>query len=263
MTQAKSDATYPDLKDKVVLITGAGAGLGRAMAVAFAKQGARLLLNDLHKDAALETHALLEEFSGRAEIYPGSITDADVVDGLFSYAADTMGGVDILINNAGLSGVAPTADLSRDAWNTCLDINLSAPLFCAQHALKGMSEKQKGVILNMSSIYGVVAAPKRAAYCATKAGLAMLTKVLAVEWAEFGVRVNAIAPGYAKTALVDDLIDRGDIDVAALENRTPINRLITPEEVAALAVFLASDAASSITGQTVAPDGGWTAYGYV
>ena len=121
----------------------------------------------------------------------------------------------------------------------------------------------RGVILNISSAYGIVAAPNRVAYCATKAAVAMMSKVLAIEWAEKGLRVNALAPGYVETNLVMDLVKQGKIDLQALARRTPQGRIAIPEEIARVAVFLASNASSHITGQVIAVDGGWTAYGYV
>lgn len=126
-----------------------------------------------------------------------------------------------------------------------------------------MVPQGSGVILNISSIYGVVAAPNRLAYCATKSAVAMMTKGLAIEWGEHGIRVNALAPGYVKTALVEQLVEAHRIDDRALAKRTPLGRLATTEEIADLAVFLASDKARYITGQVVGVDGGWTAYGYI
>jgi len=126
-----------------------------------------------------------------------------------------------------------------------------------------MVPQRSGVILNISSIYGVVAAPNRLAYCATKSAVAMIAKELAIEWAEHGIRVNALAPGYARTALVEQLVEAQRIDDRALAKRTPLGRLATAEEIADLAVFLASDKARYITGQVVGIDGGWTAYGYI
>jgi NAD(P)-dependent dehydrogenase (short-subunit alcohol dehydrogenase family) len=126
-----------------------------------------------------------------------------------------------------------------------------------------MVAQRAGVIINTASMYGVVAAPNRAAYCASKAAVAMLTRSLAVEWGEHGVRVNAIAPGYVRTALVDDLVARGRMDLAALTRHTPSGRLGTPEEVAALVLFLASDNAAFINGHVAVADGGWSANGYI
>ena len=126
-----------------------------------------------------------------------------------------------------------------------------------------MTAQGGGVIVNLGSIYSVVAGPNRAAYCATKAAVANLTKVLAIEWAGRGVRVNAVAPGYVRTAATDALVDAGKLDVDALERRTPLGYLATPEQIADAVAFLASEQASYVTGQILGVDGGWTAYGYV
>jgi len=255
--------SFPDLNQRRVLITGAGAGLGRAMALAFAQQNCRLILNDLNPESVGSVRTEAEALGATCLSHVGSVTSDEALDVMFSQSDEVFGGVDILINNAGLSAIVPSAEITLKKWNQCLDVNLTAPLRCSQRAASGMMERGYGVILNMSSIYGLVAAPERVAYCATKAALAMMTKVLAVEWAIKGIRVNGLAPTYVRTSFVDELVDDGKLDISAIEARTPNKRLSTPEEVANLALFLASDAASAITGQVVAVDGGWTSYGYV
>lgn len=256
-------SSYPDLASKRVLITGAGAGLGRAMALAFADQGCRLIVNDLDPIAAKTIHEEIHNRGAEVISHCGSVTEEQDLQTLFKDANDRFSAVDILINNAGISTHEPTLEISMEKWGRCLDVNLTAPLRCAQLAAGGMIERGNGVILNMSSIYGLVTAPHRVAYCSTKAALAMMTRVMAIEWAEFGLRVNALAPTYVRTALVEELAEQGKLNIPSLEKRTPNGRLATTEEVANLALFLASDVASAITGQIVAVDGGWTAYGYI
>jgi NAD(P)-dependent dehydrogenase (short-subunit alcohol dehydrogenase family) len=144
-----------------------------------------------------------------------------------------------------------------------LDINLTGVFLCTQEAARKMIRAGGGVIVNIASIYGLVAAPNRAGYCATKAAVAMLTKVLAIEGAQEGLRVDAIAPGYVRTGLMMDLVEQKKIDLESLQERIPQGRLATPEEIAQVCIFLASDISSHITGQVIGVDGGWTAYGYI
>jgi NAD(P)-dependent dehydrogenase (short-subunit alcohol dehydrogenase family) len=171
--------------------------------------------------------------------------------------------VDVLVNNAGRTLVAASESVPEDDWRRTLDLNLTACFVLSQEIGRSMLARGRGSIINISSVTGAVAFPRRVAYCVSKAGLDMLTRVLAVEWAARGVRVNAIAPGYVATEMVRELSAGGVLDEAALARRTPLGRLATPEEVAEAAVFLASDAASYVTGTVLRVDGGWTAYGYV
>ena len=182
---------------------------------------------------------------------------------VFSQCVQRFGRIDILLNNAGVSVNKPSLELTVDEWRRGIDINLNGSFICAQAAARRMVEQSSGVIVNIASMYGVVAAPQRAAYCASKAGVVALTKTLAVEWAAYGIRVNAIGPGYTLTALVEELGKDGRLDLDALRRRTPLGRLGTPEEIAQLALFLASDRAAFVTGHTLVADGGWTANGYL
>lgn len=254
-----TEVIYPDLTQKRVLITGGAAGIGYAIAEAFAKQGCRIALFDVD-EAGLER--ALNSLRGAVGKH-GSVTDSDAVNAAFTLTDEAFGGVDIVVNNAGISMNKPTLELSLQEWQKALDINLTGVFLCCQAAARRMVPQRSGVILNISSIYGVVAAPNRLAYCATKSAVAMMAKELAIEWAEHGIRVNALAPGYARTALVEQLVEAQRIDDRALAKRTPLGRLATAEEIADLAVFLASDKARYITGQVVGIDGGWTAYGYI
>ena len=157
----------------------------------------------------------------------------------------------------------PSEDLAANDWRQALDVNLAGSFLCAQAAGRRMLAQGRGVILNIASMYGLVAAPERLAYCVSKAGVVMLTRALGIEWAGRGVRVNAIAPGYVRTALVEGLVERGRLDIPRLERRTPQGRLGSVEEVAEVALFLASERAGFMVGQTVVLDGGWSAWGYV
>jgi len=253
----------PPATPPVVLVTGGAAGLGRAIAERFACGGHAVALLD-RDAAAVETAAAdLRALGVPALGIAGSVTDEAAVEAAVSAVAETFGRLDILINNAGISCNKPTLELGVDEWRRALDINLTGVFLCAQAAGRRMVAQGRGTIVNMGSMYGTVAAPNRAGYCATKSAVDMLTRVLALEWAPHGLRVNAIAPGYVRTALLDELIDQGRVDADALIARTPARRFGRPEEVAELAFFLASDNAAFINGQVVGLDGGWTANGYL
>lgn len=245
-----------------VVVTGGGSGLGCAIAQRFAAAGEPVLVFDRDGEAAERCVAEIENAGGRAAAYVGSVSEeGDVVDAMAA-AVERYGALRVLVNNAGISCNRPTLELSLEEWKRSLDVNLTGVFLCAREAARHM-QGAEGVILNMSSMYGVVAAPNRLGYCATKSAVAMMTKSLAVEWAREGIRVNAIAPGYIRTALLEELIADGRVDADALMQRTPQGRFGTPEEVADLAYFLASAQARFITGQTVGLDGGWTANGYL
>ncbi|WP_291768461.1 SDR family NAD(P)-dependent oxidoreductase [Castellaniella sp.] len=256
---------FAGLADKVVFITGAASGLGRAMAHAFAACQSRLVLFDMDAEGMERVRAELEAANPGVGIQcrQGLVNDEAAVDQVFAETEQAWGHVDVLLNNAGISMNCPTLELPGDQWRKAMDVNLNGVFYCARAAGRLMTARGRGVIVNTSSMYGVVAAPNRAAYCASKAAVAMLTKSLAVEWGPLGVRVNAIAPGYVRTALVDDLVARGRMDLDALSRRTPLGRLGTPEEIAALVLFLASDNAAFINGHVAVADGGWSAYGYI
>ncbi|UVE16137.1 glucose 1-dehydrogenase [Pseudomonas sp. LS44] len=256
---------YPELAGKVAFVTGAASGIGLAMAKAFAANGAHLALFDINASALEQVRGELGETHPgiQLEAIAGSITDPQVVEDAMQRTVESFGRVDVLLNNAGIAMNRPTLELSADDWRRAIDINLNGVFYCAQAAGRRMVDQSSGVILNTASMYGLSAAPERAAYCGSKAAVVMLTKVLAIEWAKAGVRVNAIAPGYVQTALVDQLVRDGRMDLDALTARTPAGRLAQPEEIAGVALFLAADAAAFINGQTLVADGGWTAYGYI
>ncbi|WP_137127837.1 SDR family NAD(P)-dependent oxidoreductase [Roseomonas sp. HF4] len=235
-----------------VLVTGGARGIGRAVADAFAAQGARVCILD--RDAVPEAPA------GWLCI-AGNVANPAAVEAAFAAMDAAWGGVDVAIANAGLAMNTPTLDLSAQDWQRALDVNLTGAFLTAQAAARRMVRDGAGLILFTSSLYGSIGGAERAAYCATKAAVANLARALACEWGPAGVRVNALAPGYTETDLVAGLVAAGRLDPKRLAARAPLGRLVQPEEVAALACFLASPAAAAITGAVLPVDAGWAANG--
>ena len=254
---------YPGVAGKIVFNTGAASGIGLAMAHAFASQGAHLMLLDLDETGLMRAKSeLLTAYPGlRVETCVASITDPSAVDVAMQKTLESFGRIDVLLNNAGISMNKPSLDVTPEEWRRTIDIDLSGIFFCCQSAARRMIPQGGGVILATASMWGLASSARRTAYCAAKAGVVSLCKSLAVEWAEHAIRVNAICPGYIQTALVSDLVGRGVLDEQALNKRTPLGRLGTPEEVAQTALYLASDLAAFVTGHAMVLDGGWTANG--
>ena len=262
--QPFAKATFPGLAGKVVLNTGAGGGIGRAMAHAFARHGARLMLLDIDLEGLEQTQSQLrKQYPGiEVQTIQASITDDLAVEQACAITEADFGRIDILLNNAGISMNKSSLELTPAEWRRAIDIDLSGVFYCSQAAGKRMVRQSGGVIVSTSSIWGLSASANRLAYCASKAGVISLTKCLAAEWAKHGIRVNAICPGYTHTALMDDLMERGVIDHADLCSKTPMNRLGHPDEMAEAALYMASDAAAFVTGHALVSDGGWLADGY-
>jgi NAD(P)-dependent dehydrogenase (short-subunit alcohol dehydrogenase family) len=251
------------LANQRAIVTGAADGLGRAIASAFAREGASVVIFDIDEAKAKTLAVELAASGHRAVAVCGSVTEVADVERAIARAEELFGGIDILVNNAGISGNRPSLEVSDEFWRRVIDIDLNGVFLCSRAAGRRMVAQSSGVIVNIASIFGELAAPERLPYCVAKAGVCMLTKVLAVEWGSRGVRVNAVAPGYVRTALIDDLATKGRLDLAALRKRAPLGRMGDPGEIAELCVFLASSQAAFITGQIYCIDGGWSAYGFI
>jgi len=252
------------LEGKTAIVTGSTKGIGLGIARAYAREGARVIVNSRNARESEQVAAEIRARGGRAVAIAADLSRSDEVRRLAREGAEALDGrVDILVNNAGHPRVAPSVELAEADYRYTLDLNLNAYFLLSQEVARGMLARGRGAIVNVSSINGTIAFPQRLAYCVSKAGVNMLTKVLAIEWAARGVRVNAIAPGYVRTEMVGALAEQKILDEAVLSRRTPMGRLGTAEEIAEAAVYLASDAASYVTGAVLTIDGGWMAYGYI
>lgn len=256
------------LNDKVALITGAGSGIGLEISKEFAKEGAKVILADLNEDAVKKAAEDLSAEGYEAIPVVCDVTNEKQVEEGFSKALDKFGRLDILINNAGIQHVADLEDFPTDKFEQMISIMLTAPFKATKLAFPHMKKQKFGRIINMASINGLVGFAGKAAYCSAKHGLIGLSKVAALEGAEHGITVNAICPGYIDTPLVQNQLK----DIAKTRNVSvdkvfedvfypliPQKRLLTVQEIADYAIFLASDKAKGVTGQAVVIDGGYTA----
>lgn len=251
------------LKDKIAIVTGASKGIGKAIALGYAKEGAKVVLASRSVDLLRDIEKEITDAGGEALATFLDVRDLKSVTQVVEGTIQKFGRLDILVNNAGISMAHPSESLSPDDWRNAIETDLFGVFYGCQAAARVMIPQGGGSIINISSVYGIVAAPGRVAYCASKAGVNMLTKVLAIEWAKKNIRVNAIAPGYIRTELVQGVIEKGMLPLGAVEKRTPLGRIGEPEEIVGLAIYLASDESSFMTGSVINIDGGWAAYGYL
>jgi NAD(P)-dependent dehydrogenase (short-subunit alcohol dehydrogenase family) len=249
------------LEDRVALVTGSSSGIGRASAIELAAWGATVVVHSRSEERARPVVDEIEAAGGRAVAIAADLASPANAGELVDRAVQRCGRIDILVNNAGHVPIAPSEDLPLEAWDAALALLLTAPFAAAQSAGRHMIAQGRGVIVNVSSILAHAALPRRAAYASAKAGLVGLTRTLAVEWAPHGVRVVSVDPAYIATEMIQRSMRTDAFDAGALERRTPLGRLGEPAEVARVIAFLASDAASFVTGASTFVDGGWLAYG--
>ena len=243
------------LEGKVAIVTGGSRGMGRAIALTFAEAGADVAVCSRGQDSSLDDVA--EEIRGlgrRSLAVPADISRKADIDNMVQRVADEFGGIDILVNNAAIIILAPLVEHSEEDWVRIIDTNLKGYYLCSQAVGRRMVDQKKGNIINMAGVAAITAAQGIGSYCIAKAGVAMLSKVLALELASYNIRVNAIAPGWVKTKFTEPWSDPKT--VKQIEAEIPLGRWAVPDEIASVALFLASDASSYITGHTVVVDGG-------
>ncbi|MHB8993560.1 MAG: SDR family NAD(P)-dependent oxidoreductase [Chloroflexota bacterium] len=251
------------LKDRVAIVTGSSRGIGLAIARGYAREGAHVVLTS-RNEASLAGPA--EELSGLGvRVLPlrVDVADPQSVQGLVNRVEEVFGRIDILVNNAGMPMVASSEQLELEAWQRTLDTNLTGSFLCAQAAGRVMLRQGKGAIINIASLTSFLGFPGRTAYSATKSAVLGLTRSLSSEWAPRGVRVNALAPGWILTELLQSVVDRGALDPEKLIARTPMGRMGRPDDLVGPAIFLASDDSAFVTGQILPVDGGWLSYAFM
>jgi NAD(P)-dependent dehydrogenase (short-subunit alcohol dehydrogenase family) len=249
-----------ELNGKVAVVVGGTSGIGRAIALGFAQAGADVIPTSRRAEQVEETAREIEDLGRRSLRVTSDVSEHASLERVLREAIGAFGKVDILVNSAGRTKRAPTIDFSEDDWNAIIDTNLTGTLRACQVFGRHMLENESGSIINIASLSTFVALKEVAAYSASKAAVGSLTKSLAVEWSSRGVRVNAIAPGVFRTALNQKLLDETERGREFLM-RTPMQRFGNVEELAGAAIFLASDAASFVTGEILTVDGGFLASG--
>ena len=250
-----------DLTGKKAIVTGAGRGIGKALAIGLAEAGAEVAVVARTEADLQEVVQEIQASGGAAAPITADLTEAGAAEKVVAETLETLGGLHILVNNAGMNIRKKAHEVSDEEWDRVVDLNLKGAFFLSQAAGKVMCEQRYGRIVNIASVAGLVALRTGVAYGASKAGVIQMTRVLALEWSKFGVNVNAIAPWYFRTPLTEALLD----DEAFLQEvlqRTPSGRIGDVEDLVGPAIFLASDAASYTSGQTIAVDGGMSVYGF-
>ena len=258
------------LKGKTALVTGSTSGIGLAIARALAKDGANLMINGFGDKAAIEQEraALEKDFGIKARYSAADMSKPAEIAAMVAETEKAFGALDVLVNNAGIQHVANIEDFPIDRWDAIIAINLTSSFHTIRAAIPGMKKRKWGRIINIASAHGLVASAQKVAYVAAKHGLVGLTKTVAIEAANDGVTCNAICPGWVLTPLVAKQIEAraqqsgqtfDQAKVALVSEKQPMHEFSSPENIGALAVFLASDAAASVTGTSYSIDGGWTA----
>ncbi len=249
-----------NFNDKVALITGASSGIGRATALAFAREGAFVAVADWQSDGGMQTVSLIEKMGKKAVFIRCDVSKGSDVKNMLNKIIDTYGKLNFAFNNAGIEGEQGlTADTSEENWNRVLDINLKGTWLCMKYEIPLMLKQGGGSIVNCSSIAGVIGFPGIPAYTASKHAVLGLTKTAALEYAKSNLRINAVCPGVIQTPMIDRFTHGEAQALKQLSDGEPVGRVGKPEEIAQAVLFLCSDAASFVTGHPMVVDGGWIA----
>jgi NAD(P)-dependent dehydrogenase (short-subunit alcohol dehydrogenase family) len=248
------------LKGKVALITGSTRGIGKEFALAFAKEGADVIINGRNPDKAKTVAREIESLGGRSLGIAADVSLSKNVTRMVDEAVDAFGRIDILVNNAGVNPFILEAEkIKEEGWDQVLDVNLKGVFLCCQAVGRQMIKQGGGKIINISSAAGILGEQGFLPYCVSKAGVMTLTRVLAYEWSKYNILVNAIAPGFVAGGMNAPVLNK-EILVSGLTQQVPLKRLANPEEIVKIAVFLASEDSSYINGTTIVADGGMTGY---
>ena len=263
MSNPEDRQRRPEFDGKVCVVTGGGRGIGAAIAARFAAEGARVAILEQDPVTGEETAKRLLSEGAEARFYQLDVKDEEAVVSVASRVINDFGGADILVNNAGISRLGPSMTYPLEDWEDSLGIMATGVFLCSREFGKSLRARGGGVIVNVASINGLIAFPMRLAYSAAKAAVISMTRVLAVEWAGYGIRVNAVAPGMTSTQLTRKGIEDGLINLDTYRGRTPLGRLAEPAEMADAVAYLASERSSFVTGHVLVSDGGWSAFAWV
>jgi len=244
------------LDGSVAIVTGGGQGIGKAISVKLASEGAAVVIADVNIGVANDTAAEIKKKGYKATAVQADITKSKEVSQLVKNTVDTFGKIDILVNNAGVSEPTQVIELTEEGWDRVINTNLKGPFLCSQAVAKHMIKRKRGKIISIASVVSQLAHPTQAAYCASKAGLVLLTKAMAAEWGKYNINVNAISPGAVETPRMKKFRTENPSFLTGRVEATPLGRYIKPEEIADGVLFLASSDANAITGVNMVIDGG-------
>lgn len=252
------NAYFSDLQNKTVIVTGGSKGIGKNIALSFAELGANVIIMGRNEKDLNQTLSELNEFPGKNQAMQVDVNDIAYVREVVDTIVHEYGSIDILVNNAGVNIAKPALEVTEQDWDQVLDTNLKATFFFSQAVAQHMIEQKSGRIINIASQMSFVGYIKRAAYCSSKGGVLQLTKALAVEWAPYHINVNAVAPTFVETEFTAKMFEDKEFK-KDVQNRILFNELPQPKDISGAVLYLASNMANFVTGETIKVDGGWTA----